>query len=117
MSFQNKDLRTIFKLIIPIILGLLFFLGALAWNDALRQSINFYFSDRDFLKPTNKELISTWVYVIILTVLFLLYLWFFRNQLKNDVVQFEPHDAPGAGIDIGADTPAVLPVSQQSAMG
>ena len=118
-TFQNTDWPTIFKLIVPIILGLLFFLTALAWNEAIRATINLYSADREFLKPTSGELSATWIYTGVISVVLIAYIWILRNELKKDVIQLEPHRAPG--IDIGAEgvdgPPAILPVSQNVVSG
>lgn len=107
-------------LLLPVFIGLLFFITALSWNDAIVSTINFYSGERDFIKPTTQELIYKWVYTIIITFILILVIYIFRKQLHRStanlethtdaVINFNPED-----VALSPDILPNLPVNSQAA--
>ena len=95
---SSKDIKLWARLMISVIIGVLFFLIALSWNDSIMSTIDFYTAERDFLIPTQKELISSWVYTIVITFILIITVYLFRNYLKQSFLHLE---SSGEGSSIG----------------
>lgn len=106
-------------LLLPVLIGLLFFITALSWNDAIVSTINFYSGERDFIKPTRQELIYKWVYTLIITFILIFVIYIFRKQLHRStsnlethtdaVINFNPED-----VALSAEILPNLPVNPQA---
>lgn len=96
------------SLTIPIVVGVTFFMAALGWNDAIVTSIDYFTTNREFLKASGIEIAAKWIYVGILTVLLFAILYFGRKYLKDSFIKFEAHH--GGDPNIGPEGVAAIPI-------
>lgn len=106
---MDKSKKTLIeKLLLPILVGIIFFIVAIAWNDAIISTINYYTSERELLIPTSNELKYKWIYVCIITIILITIVYMSRNILSRSVIKMESHS--DSIIDITPETIAASPI-------
>lgn len=108
MSRSYSDLILMERLLLPILVGVLFFIAALAWNEAIVGTINFFTSEREFLVPTRKELASKWIYTIVITFILILIVYLSRKFLAQPVLNLEAHS--DSIVDVTPEAIASSPI-------
>lgn len=104
---KQTNITLIEKLLLPILVGIIFFIVAIAWNEAIIATINYYTSERAYLIPTGKELIYKWVYVSIVTVILIIAVYMSRNILIGSVTKLQSSSSIG---DITPEAIAASPI-------
>ena len=92
---------------VPIVTGLLFFVAAISFNEAIVSTINFYTADRDVLIPTNTELFYKWVYFLVSISALCLFTLVWKHTLSSFRSHRDPQDLPADSIPDSIPEPAI----------
>lgn len=102
----NSD-SSVLKLLSPIIIGILFFLVALAFNGAVTGTIDTYIGDDRPFEFSTKDIVIKWVYAVIALAILVIAVYLSHKYVHGGNVNLTAHDNPVIG---SPDAVANLPV-------
>ncbi len=76
-------------LVIGVFFGIAIFMGALAWNFAVRNTLIYFFETAMIANAVSTRLlVVSWVYTLVLTGIILTVLFLFRRRIPPEVLKY-----------------------------